>query len=140
MKLTISPSEWTIETKEGGKVQHQGIVVHGSFIDKERALDLDERDNLEALIEMPDMPNPPESLRARRMLERERKIEEKAAQQRAYMKRQVQVTDALNAHITAALDANPTIDLSLFDEPQYVELNKNRKSRKISFIRRYPSK
>lgn len=139
MKITTAPATWTIETKDGN-FEHRGIVVHGSFVDKEHALDLDERDNLEALIEMPDMPKAPESLRARRMLDRERKIEEKAAQQRAYMKRQVQVTDAINAHITAALDANPAIDLSQFGEPQHVELNKNRKSRKVSFIRRYPVK
>ena len=140
MILQVTNKQWSIETKENGITDFSGVEVKGSFSDKEHAIDMDEREGLEALIELPDMPKMPESPRARRMLKKEIEREKRSAQQQAYMKRQVQVIDAINAHIDTALDAHQDIDLSLYGEPQYVELNKNRKSRKVSFIRRYPKK
>lgn len=140
MNIQVSNLEWEIETQEDGLKKYSGIEVKGSFVDKAHALDMDERDNLEALVELPDMPKVPQSLRAQRILARERKLEEKAAQQRAYMKRQQQVNDAINAHIDLELASLETLDLNPYGPPQRVELNKNRKSRKVSFIRRYPHK
>lgn len=136
MEITTKPSTW----HDDDKGQVSGILVTGSFVDSGEELDLDERVGLESLITEPDIATPDNATKSiKRQIALHKKQEFKAAQQRAYQARQVQVMSKLEAFIDQAIDARPEIDLSNFQPGQTVEINKNRKTRKVSFIRRYAS-
>ena len=135
MDLSIKPSKWVDD--ELGEVS--GIVIRGSFVDMEAQLDLDERVGLETLVVIPELPEESEDPRLKKQLRLARDRRQKADHQRAYMARQEQVRLAIEAFIDKAIDERPEIDLTQFAPGQSMELNKNRKTRKVSFARRYRS-
>ena len=144
MKVQTDYQYWVHEErKEGGEIEYQdvrdGLVVTGSFIDYVGHLDLDERQGVAELVKVPavEIPdNPVLAKRIRKQLEQSRKESES----KAYQQRQEEIRRKLIEHIDQALDARPEIDLSGFHPGEMVSLSKNRKTRKISFVRRYRPK